>query len=129
MGSARATASAPNNSSSAASPCAWTQATRSWRVVAIPVSIGPTRAPSSTPGPFSACVRWSLSVLLVIGGSLVPGGGTVVLADAILTSTLEPSLLSSQIQQRPGHPLADPILFFRYARIADLASSHRLPSI
>jgi hypothetical protein len=41
---------------------------------------------------------------LVIGGSLVPGGGTVVLADAILTPTLEPSLLSSQIQQRPGHP-------------------------
>jgi len=26
------------------------------------------------------------------------------LADAILTPTLEPSLLSSQIQQRPGHP-------------------------
>src|SRR5205823_13190681 len=89
---------------SAASPCAWTQASRSWRAVAIPVSIGPTRAPRSTPGPFSACVRWPLSVLLVIGGSLVPGGGTVVLADAILTPTLEPSLLSSQIQQRPGHP-------------------------
>jgi hypothetical protein len=41
---------------------------------------------------------------LVTGGSLVPGAGTVVLADAILTPTLEPSLLSSQIQQRPGHP-------------------------
>src|SRR5262245_3279058 len=39
---------------------------------------------------------------LVIGGSSVPGGGTFVLADAILTPTLEPSLLSSQVQTRPG---------------------------
>src|SRR5207302_11025216 len=30
--------------------------------------------------------------------------GTVVLADAILTPTREPSLLSSQVQQGPGHP-------------------------
>jgi hypothetical protein len=50
------------------------------------------------------CVLPVFSGLLVIGGSLVPGGGTVVLADAILTPTLEPSLLGSQIQQRPGHP-------------------------
>jgi|RhiMetdeSRZDD1v2_1073273.scaffolds.fasta_scaffold41327_6 hypothetical protein len=35
-----------------------------------------------------------------------PRRGTVVLADAVLTPTLEPSLLSSQVQQRPGHPPA-----------------------
>jgi HTH-like domain len=43
------------------------------------------------------------SVLLVM--LLGPQREDVVLADAILTPTLEPSLLSSQIQQRPGHPV------------------------
>src|SRR5205807_7903752 len=39
------------------------------------------------------------------GGSFGPRhDGTVVLADAILTPTREPSLLSSQVQQGPGHP-------------------------
>jgi hypothetical protein len=31
--------------------------------------------------------------------------GPFVLVDAILTPTREPSLLSSQVQQGPGHPL------------------------
>jgi len=34
---------------------------------------------------------------------LAPGVGDLVLVDAILTPTREPSLLSSQVQQGPGH--------------------------
>jgi hypothetical protein len=36
---------------------------------------------------------------------LGPGVGDLVLVDAILTPTREPSLLSSQVQQGPGHLL------------------------
>src|SRR5438094_10677734 len=75
-----------------------------WRVLDIPASIGSTRCAGSRPAPFFPCVRSALSVLFVIGGSLAPGVGDLVLVDAILTPTREPSLLSSQVQQRPGHP-------------------------
>src|SRR5207245_4791953 len=45
--------------------------------------------------------------------------GPFVLFDAILTPTREPSLLSSQIQQGPGHPLiTDPV---RLGLVASLA--------
>jgi len=73
-------------------------------VVVIPSTSGASSLAKAVASVFAPCVPPVFSVLLVIGGSLVPGGGTVVLADAILTPTLEPSLLSSQIQQRPGHP-------------------------
>src|SRR5437867_6106363 len=75
-----------------------------WRVLDIPASIGSTRCAGSRPAPFFPCVRSALSVLFVIGGSLAPGVGDLVLVDAILTPTREPSLLSSQVQQGPGHP-------------------------
>src|SRR5438034_193172 len=69
----------------------------------IPASIGSTRCIGAGPALFSACVRCTLAVLFVIGGSLAPAWGPFVLVDAILTPTREPSLLSSQIQQGPGH--------------------------
>src|SRR5207247_9661134 len=103
LGPASATASSRNSSSSAASPCAWTHASKCWRVVVIPASIGSTRCAGAGPAPFFACVRCALAVLFVIGGSLAPVGGPFVLVDAILTPTREPSLLSSQVQQGPGH--------------------------
>jgi len=67
----------PRNVSSAASPCAWawTHASKCWRVVVIPASIGSTRCTGAGPAPFFACVRGALSVLFVIGGSLVPASG------------------------------------------------------
>src|SRR5207247_5118739 len=74
-----ATASSRNSSSSAASPCAWTHASKCWRVVVIPASLGSTRCASAAPAPFFACVRCALSVLFVIGGSLAPVLGTVCL--------------------------------------------------
>jgi len=84
-------------------PCAWTHASKCWRVLVIPASIGSTRCTGAGPALFSACVRCALAVLFVIGGSLAPAWGPFVLVDAILTPTREPSLLSSQIQQGPGH--------------------------
>src|SRR5439155_8387570 len=58
---------------------AWTHASKCWRVVDIPASIGSTRCASVGPAPFSACLRCPLSVLFVIGGSLAPVVGTVCL--------------------------------------------------
>src|SRR5712692_8917606 len=72
-------ASARNSSSSAASPCAWTHASKCWRVVVMPASIGSTRCTGAAPAPFFACVRCALAVLFVIGGSLAPVVGTVCL--------------------------------------------------
>src|SRR5713101_796883 len=77
---ARTTASSPNSSSSAASPCAWTHASKCCRVVVIPASIGSTRCASAGPAPLSACVRCAFAVLFVIGGSLAPVVGTVCLS-------------------------------------------------
>src|SRR5437867_1667138 len=89
-----------------------------WRVLDIPASIGSTRCAGSRPAPFFPCVRSALSVLFVIGGSLAPGVGDLVLVDAILTPTREPSLLSSQVQQGPGHPrVEDPIRFIFFLRL------------
>src|SRR4029450_530025 len=75
LGPASATASSRNTSSSAASPCAWTHASRCRRGVVIPASIGSTRCPGAGPAPFFACVRWAPAVLFVLGGSLVPASG------------------------------------------------------
>src|SRR5207247_327541 len=61
------------------SPCAWTHASKCWRVVVIPASIGSTRCSGAGPAPFFACVRCALAVLFVIGGSLAPALGTVCL--------------------------------------------------
>src|SRR5712692_9118089 len=62
-----------------ASPCAWTHASKCWRVVVMPASIGSTRCTGAAPAPFFACVRCALAVLFVIGGSLAPVVGTVCL--------------------------------------------------
>src|SRR5437899_12815423 len=104
FGPARAAASSRNTASSATSPALCTQVSNWCRVVVIPSTSGASSLAKAVASVFAPCLPPVFSVLLVIGGSLVPGGGTVVLADAILTPTLEPSLLSSQIQQRPGHP-------------------------
>src|SRR5437016_10735216 len=109
FGPARAAASSRNTASSATSPALCTQVSNWCRVVVIPSTSGASSLAKAVASVFAPCVPPVFSVLLVIGGSLVPGGGTVVLADAILTPTLEPSLLSSQIQQRPGHPPRKPL--------------------
>ena len=73
-----------------------------------PASIGSTRAPA--PGPPHSPLAFA--ALSLFSSSLAapwpPALGTVVLADAILTPTREPSLLSSQIQQGPGHLRSQP---------------------
>jgi hypothetical protein len=72
-------------------------------VLVIPASIGSTKWATAELTTFSPSVRCAFSALFVIGGSFGPGLGTVVLTDAILTPTKESPLLSSQVQQAPGH--------------------------
>src|SRR5207247_283590 len=97
-----ATASSRNSSSSAASPCAWTHASKCWRVVVIPASIGSTRCTSAGPAPFFACVRCPLAVLFIIGGSLAPALGTVCLGRR--DSHADQGAVATQFSSSTGGP-------------------------
>jgi hypothetical protein len=70
--------------------------------------ISGVRASPNVPAPvLPACVPCDFSVLFLMAAPLVPGPlDRLVLADPILRPTREPPLLSSQIQQEPGHPRA-----------------------
>src|SRR5207247_8301586 len=60
----------------------------------------PASGPPHSPLAFAALPLFSSS----LAAPWPRSWGPFVLVDAILTPTREPSLLSSQVQQRPGHP-------------------------
>src|SRR2546427_522015 len=67
----------------------------------------PASAPPGEPAPGRPHSSLAFARLSLFSSSwrlLGPGVGVLVLVDAILTPTREPSLLSSQVQQGPGHP-------------------------
>src|SRR5256885_12837132 len=92
----------------------------------MPVSIGSPGAPA--PGLRHSSLAFA--ALSLFSSSLAApwprSWGPFVLVDAILTPTREPSLLSSQVQQRPGHPpLGKPI---SYAHRGDVLREYQEPA-
>ena len=78
------------------------------RVAVIPSISGVSASANVAPAPFTPCVPRLLPVLFVMAAPWSGPMERLVLVDPILGPTTESPLLSSQIQQRPGHLLEEP---------------------